>query len=119
MKITFTLIIIFISSTITFAQKFTYNTGSVSNKNYYEEIPYEDVAGKFYIQVDVAGKKHKFFFDTGAPTQITPEFSKELNPTLIKRDVVVDATGKKDSLNIVAIAGIQLNSIQFNNVAAL
>jgi len=101
------------------AQRFTYNSGSSINKNYYEEIPYETVSGKIFITVEVNGKKRKFLFDTGAPVQITPELYTELKLSFTRRTYVTDANGATDSVNVVSVPQIKINSLLFTGVPAL
>ncbi|AYL97514.1 retropepsin-like aspartic protease [Mucilaginibacter celer] len=72
-----------------------------------------------FITVEIAGKQHRFLFDTGAPVQITPDLAAELKSASIKRTPIVDATGRKDSLNVVNLAEIKLGNTTFNNIPSL
>ncbi|UOE48622.1 aspartyl protease family protein [Mucilaginibacter sp. SMC90] len=120
MKTILTSTLLLLISTFASAQQpFTFNQGGTSAKNYYEEIPYEKLSGKMFITVEIAGKQHRFLFDTGAPVQITPSLAAELKSPGINRMNISDATGRKDSLNVVSLAEIKLGSTTFNNVPSL
>lgn len=101
------------------AQRVTFNKGGTESKGYYEEIPYELVNGIMFLTPEINGIKRKFIFDTGAPLQITSELFNELKPEIINHTEITDATGKKASLNIVAIATLKLNDLSFTGVPAL
>jgi predicted aspartyl protease len=119
MKITLTSALLLLISAFSFAQSFTFNQGGTSAKNYYEEIPYETLSGKMFITVEIAGKKHRFLFDTGAPVQITPALAAELKSPTIKRINIVDATGAKDSVTVVGVTEIKLGNTTFNYIPGL
>eukprot|EP01133_Synstelium_polycarpum_P011834 gene11834-13795_t len=109
-----------IFSTVTcFAQSFSYNLGGLQVSNYYEEIPYESINGKIFLQVEVAGKAHKFLFDTGAPCALSPELVSELNATIIHKDLVRDAVGDKDSLSAVLVDEIKIGNLRFMGIPAI
>src|ERR1700748_2269684 len=84
-----------------FAQHFTFNQGGPETKNYYVELPYETMNGKMFVVVEIAGKKHKFLFDTGAPVAIKPQLADSLNMPVIFKENVKDVTGKHDSTSTV------------------
>ncbi|MEO3407032.1 aspartyl protease family protein [Mucilaginibacter sp. CAU 1740] len=119
MKSILTSTLFLLISAFAFAQPFTFNQGGTSAKNYYEEIPYEKLSGKMFITVEIAGKQHRFLFDTGAPVQITPALAAELKSPSINRMSISDATGLKDSLNVVDLAEIKLGNTTFNNIPSL
>jgi len=69
--------------------------------------------------VEIAGKKHKFLFDTGAPVAISKELAAELNAGVIHRDKVVDATGARDSVSVVMLDSIKLGGLSFGQIPAI
>ena len=99
------------------AQKFTYNQGGTSAKNYYEEIPYETVNGKLFVYVEVVGKKAKFLFDTGAPLAVSKELAARSG--IIHDNILIDAYGNKDSALVVRLDSIRLGSLVFKNIPAI
>ncbi|QNK64151.1 clan AA aspartic protease [Pedobacter sp. PAMC26386] len=101
------------------AQEFTYNQGGTSAKNYYEEIPYQTINGKMFIQVELNGKKHKFLFDTGAPVAISPQLVKELNAQFLDEDTLADVNGVTDTMGVVQVNEIKLGHTKFSHIPAI
>lgn len=99
------------------AQYFSYNKGGTSAKNYYEEIPYEEINGKLIVQVSIDGKTHKFLFDTGAPAAVSKKLATGYRVML--KDNITDVNGIQDSILVVEPKSIKLGNIDFNNVPAL
>jgi hypothetical protein len=100
------------------AQAFTFNRGGPTSTNYYEEIPYQNINGKIFIEVEIAGKKHLFLFDTGAPVIISKQLAAELNTKVLKKIVIGDAFLHTDSTTIVELNGIKLGNLIFDNIPA-
>jgi hypothetical protein len=119
MKIIVSCISALLITTFCFAQRVTFNKGGINTKNYYQEIPYEFTNGKIYLTPEVNGVKHRFLFDTGAPTQITTELFKELKPEVINTTDITDAAGNKTSLDIVSLKEFKLQALVFNDIPAL
>jgi len=113
------LVVYFLSFTVCSAQRFNFNQGCNTAKNYYEEIPYENINGKMLMSVEVNGKKRRFLFDTGAPVQISSALFKELNLTVANHGKVHDANGSVDSVSGVIIPSIKLNNTEFTQVPGL
>lgn len=101
------------------AQSFTFNQGGPATKNYYVELPYETINGKIFVDGIIAGKKHRFLFDTGAPVAISKELAAELNAKKIYQAVVADAFVHTDSVNIVELEDISLSGLTFNHIPAM
>ncbi|WP_345953648.1 retropepsin-like aspartic protease [Mucilaginibacter sp. PAMB04168] len=101
------------------SQRINYNEGGTESKDYYQEIPYEMIAGRIFVQASINHRKARFLFDTGAPTQLSPALAKELNSSFISGTVVSDANGNQDSLKLVRAGNITLGNITFSNIPAL
>ncbi|RAJ24923.1 retropepsin-like aspartic protease [Pedobacter cryoconitis] len=101
------------------AQEFTYNQGGTSSKNYYEEIPYQTINGKMFIQVELHGKKHKFLFDTGAPVAISPELVKQIKAKFLDEDTLSDVNGVTDTMGVVQIPQIKIGKVTFDHIPAI
>ncbi|MES2274800.1 MAG: retropepsin-like aspartic protease [Bacteroidota bacterium] len=101
------------------AQKFTYNQGTATTKNYYAEIPYENVSGKLFVDVEIGGKKHKFLLDTGAPTSLSKEIVDEAKLAVIQKTSVMDVSGQVDTINVVTSGEIRIGNVGFANIPAL
>lgn len=118
MKFITCVLLVILPCTVTLAQKFSYNQGEASTKNYYEEIPYETINGKIFVYPEIAGVKHKFLFDTGAPAAIDQDLGIKSGAKIIHTDVAVDAYGNKDSIRVMGI-DLKLGSTTFTNVPAI
>lgn len=105
-------------STGCLAQAFTFNQGGTASKGYYQEIPYQYVNGKIFIEGEIAGKKHLFLFDTGAPVSISKQLAAELNAKVLKKILIDDAFLHTDSTTIVEVNDIELGGLTFNNIPA-
>ncbi|MBB5639052.1 hypothetical protein HDE68_004990 [Pedobacter cryoconitis] len=119
MKFIFNLCLLFAICSGANAQDFTYNQGGTAAKNYYQEIPYQTINGKMFIQAELNGKKHKFLFDTGAPVAISPELATELKAHFLDEDTLSDVNGVTDTMGVVQIPKIKIGSIQFNHIPAI
>ncbi|TDX01553.1 retropepsin-like aspartic protease [Dinghuibacter silviterrae] len=101
------------------AQNVSFNQGGTTATHYYEEIPYEVVGTKMFIYVTIGGVRHKFLFDTGAPTQISSSLAAETGATDLSRTPIGDGTGKRDTLRIVSVKNIQLGQVTFQDIPAI
>jgi len=106
-------------SPVCFAQTFTFNQGGPTTKNYFEEIPFEDVNGHLFITCEIAGKKHRFLFDTGAPVAISKELANELNAKIIHTTLMTDNYLRSDSTTVVELNGLKLGGITFDHIPAI
>ena len=102
-----------------FAQTFTFNQGGTDSKNYYEEIPYENINGKIFLEGEIAGKKHRFLFDTGAPVAISKELAAELNAKVLHKDIIDDTFLHTDSVTTVELNDLKLGGLAFNHIPAI
>ncbi|WP_214073740.1 aspartyl protease family protein [Mucilaginibacter sp. dw_454] len=102
-----------------FAQTGTYNQGGPAQKNYYCEIPFENIYGKLFLNVELAGKKHRFLFDTGSPVFVTPELAAGLKAKVLTKAASTDAYMHTDTSIVVQVNGIKLGDITFNGIPAI
>lgn len=119
MKSIFYILVLLLNSTFCLAQTFTFNQGGTSSKNYYEEVPYETINGKMFVSVEIAGQKHKFLFDTGAPVAISKELATQAGSMAVHKDIFKDAFGNKDSSLVISLDSIQLGKLIFNHLPAI
>src|SRR5450432_2973834 len=101
------------------AQSVSLNLGGTSATNYYEELPYETVNGKIFVYVELAGKKYRFLFDTGAPVTVSTELATVLDAPLIHKEILTDAFGGKDSIFVVSLDSIRIGKLVFDHIPAL
>ncbi len=116
MKILTCLFLLITSSGV--AQTFTFNQGGPASNNYYEEIPYENINGKLFIEGEIAGKKHRFLFDTGAPVTLSQELAADLNAKVLQKISIGDAFLHTDSTTVVELNDLKLGRLLFNHVPA-
>ncbi|SEM10037.1 gag-polyprotein putative aspartyl protease [Chryseobacterium taichungense] len=100
-------------------EPFTLNQGFSENKNYVATIPYTEIAGKLIINVSINNQNRKFILDTGAATVISENLFKELHPKVLQTVNVSDSSGKTDSLPIVSLSQVTINSISFKDIPAI
>ncbi len=113
-----TLLFFFILS-FSHAQKTSLNKGRITTKNYYAEIPYENVNGKLIIPVAIKGKTYRFLFDTGAPNLITAQLKEQLAFDSGNDISVSDANNAKQNMEVITIPLFTLGNISFKNTASL
>ncbi|WP_184549049.1 retropepsin-like aspartic protease [Mucilaginibacter sp. FT3.2] len=118
MKIIASCLFALLTTSVCFAQSFSFNQGGIKTSGYYEEIPFENVNGRIFIYPEVAGKKRKFIFDTGSPTNISKALAAELAAPVINKNLMRDSNGNKDSVTVVNLNEIKLGNLVFNNIPA-
>ena len=119
MKLIFTLIFFLIFSNICLSQSFTMNQGGTMTKNYYVELPYENINGKIVLTALIKNKPHRFLFDTGAPTALSEELARQIGAEAIHSTIARDVNGHADSISVIKLNDIKLGSITFSGVAAM
>lgn len=101
------------------AQLFSFNQGGTVQKDFYVEIPYESENGKIFIRAEIAGKQHRFLFDTGAPVSISKALAAELNSKTLTKILLGDAFSHHDSTAIVEVNDLKLGELLFDHVPAI
>ncbi|THF51901.1 hypothetical protein E6C50_09120 [Flavobacterium supellecticarium] len=102
-----------------YAQPVTLNQGYTLQKDYFAEIPFENVNNKLIIPVVIQNKTYRFLLDTGAPCIITSELNKLLQAKFLSEINIVDANGKNDTMRMVAIPELSLGGVSFKDIPAL
>lgn len=100
------------------AQKLTFNTGGATTKGYYEELPYDDLNGKFFVTVEVNGKPRHFLFDTGAVCIVSDKLAEEMKLDDIHSNDVVDVNGGHFKTSVVKL-DIKCGNTTFAGISAL
>lgn len=108
-------ILIFLSISA-YAQVF--NSGTL-NKDYYTIFKYELVNEKIIIPVEIEGKSYRFILDTGAPTIISNNLSKQITTTQKDSLNITDANNIIQSLNLVSVPKLKIGGVIFNDTPAL
>lgn len=100
----------------TFGQtKFSLNSGTTSEKNYFATIDFNVVNEKIIIDVEINNEKRKFLFDTGAPTSISSSILSEIQYNTIQTIPVLDANGLEKSIEILELDKIIIGNVAFLN----
>ena len=95
------------------------NKGGPAERNFYQELPYEQINGKIIIDVEIGGVKHKFLMDTGAPDQISDALAAELGIAATRQAGVNDAFGNTGTAKIATVESIKLGGVDFKDVPAI
>ncbi|UUC45033.1 retropepsin-like aspartic protease [Flavobacterium cerinum] len=101
------------------AQSITLNQGSTTQKEYYSEIPFENINNKLIVPVVIENKTYRFLLDTGAPCVITSKLSKALQAKFLANINTKDANGKSDTLKMVSLQELKLGDITFQDIPAI
>jgi hypothetical protein len=112
-------ILFFFIANIAFSQNAKLNSGKVSGRNYYTEIPYEYVNGKIIIPVSIKNKTYRFLFDTGAPNLISSQLKNSLGYNSGKSISVKDANNASNKMEVVNVPLLTIGNASFKNTATL
>ncbi len=118
MKVYFAFISLFISLKVT-AQSVNFDKGSVTEKKYYEEVPFDLVYDKIIIPVTINNKNYRFLLDTGAPNVISKKIFDELKTDKTNNVTVNDANNIDQSLTTSEIPSLQIGALTFTNQIAI
>lgn len=92
--------------------------GSVEQKEFKTEIPFEMRLGLVIIPVTIEGKTYEFLVDTGAPNVCSKELAAELKLKTKVSQNTGDSQGVKEKLDFVVVPEIYLNGICFKETGA-
>ena len=106
-------------SSVIYAQDISFQSGTIREKNYYQEIPFEIVLKKIVIPVEIQNHTYHFILDTGAPNLISKKLMQTVNCKSLVKTPVRDANLTKDSLQVVQIPELQLGNLNFDNQIAI
>ena len=94
--------------------------GSVSNTDYFMEIPFNYYHDLIFVEVEINGKKFKFFLDTGAEiSAIGQHIIDEIDFKVITSAKVSGASKTKRKYEFVEIPKISISTIDFENIGAV
>ncbi|WP_299781238.1 aspartyl protease family protein [uncultured Formosa sp.] len=111
-------LLFFIVSAV-FAQDIDLNRGETKQKNYLSTFDFEFETEKIIVPVEIEGVTYKFILDTGAPNIISKEINDLISPKLLKSIPITDASGIKETLDVVSVNKLKLGHIVFENTATL
>ena len=88
--------------------------GSVKQKDYFVEIPFNYVDKHIYIEVTVSDKKFNFLFDTGYEiTTIDPKIVNEINYKLIKEISITGSSVADQKASLIELPNITISNLNF------
>jgi len=102
-----------------FSQGISYNKGGTKVKDYFLEIPYQDISGKLIIKVQLNHVDYNFLFDTGAPTCLSTKVRDAINADKQAEGRVNDVNGNQASQPTVVIKDIALGNLHFYDTPAI
>lgn len=117
-KTIFFALFVFILSACATKKQFSFNQGYVAQPYYYSVIPFEWISNKIIVPVEISGKVYRFIFDTGASNLVSETLYKDLEMPLLRKDILTDQSGIKDSALIVNMSSITLGNVLFRNIPA-
>ena len=89
------------------------NKGQVAQSDFAVEVPLSFYSGHIIVEPEVAGKKRRFIFDTGAPTLISSELAEEINLESMSSVKTTDSQSNKDDVKFGVIDSISLGGVDF------
>lgn len=99
--------------------QFSFNRGKAAVKNYYEEIPYEELQGKIITEARLEGIKGRFIWDTGAMTVVCRSLAQKLNCESVCYLPITDSNGAEDSLEVVILKQVEIGNTVFTGIPAI
>jgi len=105
---------------LSYAQNnFNPSEGIIPPKDYSTVVPYENINGKFIINVEVNGKPYRFVFDTGMSiTMVNKKMLDDSNHSTFSVRAT-DQSGKQDSLLVGKLNHIRIGNADFSEVPVL
>lgn len=99
--------------------QFSFNRGKAAVRNYYEEIPYEELKGKIITEVRLEGIAGRFIWDTGAMTVIRQGLAQKLDCESVCYLPIIDSNGAEDSLEVVILKQVGIGNTVFTGIPAI
>lgn len=113
------LFITFLSSCFS-AQKLQ-RQGKVLNKNFYKEVPIQNLSDIILIPVRIENETYNFIFDTGAELNVIDEkIASRLNLKSLRKGKVTSSNNSKKEIDFVKVSKVTIADIEFaGSVAAV
>ncbi len=100
-------------------KQFNLNQGSIKQKEYFTEIPFEFLKGQIIVNVSIKGENYRFSIDTGAPTIISDKLYNQLGLSTVHKVQMTDSQNAKDSIHVAMIKSLKVGDIEIENSPAL
>lgn len=118
LKLKYIILFLFIPCWI-FSQDLSFSQGTISQKNYYEEIDFELENNKIILPVKINGKTYRFLLDTGAPNLLSKRVLNELDIKNTKKINALDANNKVDTLQMAQVQNMKIGNLDINDNVVL
>lgn len=95
------------------------STLDLENSSYNEKVKFNFDYGVPIIKATIDDKEYNFLFDTGMPTTLSSELSKELQLKTVRTATGVDVNRNSSQEEYVTLDEIKIGGISFKNIEAL
>jgi hypothetical protein len=92
--------------------------GSVAEKHFKVQVPFEMRYGLIVLKLKVNGSERTFILDTGAPNAISKELAAELKIKPTTRHKTGDSQGAKSVLEYAVLQNVELGGVRFEKTGA-
>lgn len=93
---------------------------SVSNTNYYTQIPFAYYHNLIFVEVEIQGEKYNFFLDTGAEISVVGQhIIDKMAYGLITSSKVSSTSSTKRKYEFIELPKISIGSVDFENIGAI
>lgn len=106
---------LFLTSCSTIKTVILMKKGTVSQKEFKVEVPFEYRLGLIILKVSIEGEEYDFLLDTGAPNVISKELAKKLNVNIIASQKVGDSNNNDSDLGFAKLEKIKIGGLDFLN----
>jgi len=92
--------------------------GSVAQKTFSQEIPFEYRMNLIVIQPIINGKQRNMIFDTGAPNVLSTSLANEMKLEVKAKQKTMDSQGANSDLGFTSVPIITIGGVDFLNTCA-
>lgn len=93
-----------------------YETESLGNRSFYEEINFREINGMIIIQVAINGRQENFILDTGATSSLDVKLAEKLSIKPLGRIKTFDVNGKKKHIKYGTIDKVKIGNIAIHDM---
>lgn len=94
------------------------NKGTVEQKEYNIQIPFEYNLGLIFIDVEINGNNYKFMLDSGSSNVISKDLAEKLNLKSNNKNNLEDSQGVSSTFDFVVIDNIGVGELNYLNTGA-
>jgi hypothetical protein len=101
------------------ANGFNFCKTTVDKTDFTDTIPFEFINNRIMLPVTIKGETYRFAFDTGASVFISKVLATKYNYRILKKGLVRDANGQKDSIEFAELREFRLGNLTFTNTPCM